>query len=559
MNAHGHNTPVLPPMIAALLSGTEGHVFVNSLLNEWTDDGSDERRHVGRHPKNLINFIKRNDRPGRSVYFCIGTLKESKSRRVKENVREMAFAHADVDLKHLDGVTREEALEAIGALKLPPSVIVWSGHGIHLYWLLDAATKELERVEAVNEKIIEVVAGDRAPRHRAALMRVPGTTNRKDGDAIPCEVIGGSGARYTLKQLEAWDQGGVLRRKDTPTDESNPFLDAARWVSPNAPIDVEARLAAMEFGGGGDSSVHMTQLSVTAALTVAGWDEDEIVDIVLAATRAAAGSRKWNWVAEEKKVRKMCRDAARKVESGELGASKGTKSEEDDAEAEDADKGKGDDTAKEKTKKNVFELKHWYDLPEPTGEEWTVKGLLPRQGVATLFGAPGSYKSFSAIDIAWHVAAGEWWAGRRVRPVPVIYLAVEGAAGVKKRLSGARKMHGLNERREPLYVVDAALNLGTSADDTKKMIHSIEAVGVNPGLIEIDTLSASLAGGEENGPGMSMFLNNCQRIATHFNCLVIAVHHVGWGESDRERGHSSLPGNVDTRILVERRGTTRPN
>lgn len=204
--------------------------------------------------------------------------------------------------------------------------------------------------------------------------------------------------------------------------------------------------------------------------------------------------------------------------------------------------------------RNLFKLEHWYDLAPPTGEEWLVKGLLPKQGVGTLFGASGAFKSFTAIDIAWHIAAGERWADRRVDAAPVVYLAIEGSAGVRKRLNGARKLHGRNKDREPLYMVGAALNLGAGAEDAGRMIASIEAIGVSPGLVVVDTLSASLAGGDENGQGMGMFLGNCQRISQRFDCLVLAVHHTGWGENAgrRERGHSSLPANVDTRIFCER-------
>jgi hypothetical protein len=132
------------------------------------------------------------------------------------------------------------------------------------------------------------------------------------------------------------------------------------------------------------------------------------------------------------------------------------------------------------TKPSPFKLEHWCDLPPPTGEEWLVKGLLPKQGVGTLFGASGAFKSFGAIDLAWHIAAGARWAGRRVNSAPVVYLAVEGSAGVRKRLNGARKQHGRSEARDPLYMVAAALNLGAGPEDAARMISSIEAMTLSP-------------------------------------------------------------------------------
>ena len=48
------------------------------------------------------------------------------------------------------------------------------------------------------------------------------------------------------------------------------------------------------------------------------------------------------------------------------------------------------------------------------GKNGWIKGLLPKQGVATFFGDCGSFKSFGIIDLALHIAAGERWAGRMV-------------------------------------------------------------------------------------------------------------------------------------------------
>ena len=401
VNTH-HPGPdkVLPSMIAALLSGTQGKIFLSSVLNEeeWTDDGSDERHVIGRQPKNLIKFIEKWDKPGRSVFFGVGTIQKSKTQRIKENIEAMAFASSDVDLKDL-GLTRDEVMAAIDTLKLPPSVIVWSGHGFHLYWLLDAPCLEPDRVEAINARICETVAGDRAPNHRAALLRVPGTTNSKGGNTVPCEVIRDGGERYSLKQLEAWDQPPVMaRRKSAPVVESNPFLEAARLLSFKAPIDVQARLAAMEFKGDGDTSIHSTQLSVTAALTIAGWDEDDVVETVLEATKAAVPGRNWNWVAEEKAIRKMCQDATKKVESGELGANK--------TDPEPARPNETDDGApKPKSKGETVNFKSWGEI-EPGNFDWLWKHWLAKDELHLIAGAVAAGKTTIALSFAATVTSG---------------------------------------------------------------------------------------------------------------------------------------------------------
>jgi hypothetical protein len=199
-----------------------------------------------------------------------------------------------------------------------------------------------------------------------------------------------------------------------------------------------------------------------------------------------------------------------------------------------------------------FQIEHFCDIEPPSGSEWLIKGVIPREGVGTLFGNSGTYKSFCAVDVAWHIAAGEPWAGRKVTQASVVYLALEGAQGVRKRLYGVRKMHDLGSTRPPLYAVGASMNLGTESGDIVQMIADIEALGIIPGCVIVDTLSASMAGGDENGPGMAMFISNCQRLSQHFGCFVWAIHHLGHNGEKRERGHSSLIGNVDTRVLCEK-------
>ena len=69
-------------------------------------------------------------------------------------------------------------------------------------------------------------------------------------------------------------------------------------------------------------------------------------------------------------------------------------------------------------------------------EEWLVKRIIPRQGVGALYGASQSLKSFVAFHLALQVALGWELAGRRVRQAPAIYVAAEGAAGLRKRKVG---------------------------------------------------------------------------------------------------------------------------
>ena len=83
-----------------------------------------------------------------------------------------------------------------------------------------------------------------------------------------------------------------------------------------------------------------------------------------------------------------------------------------------------------------FTLEPWRDISFVVFDEWLIKQFLPLQGLAAIFGKPGSYKSFVALHIALCIALGRRWGGRRVVQRNVVYIAAEGSVGLRKRKAG---------------------------------------------------------------------------------------------------------------------------
>lgn len=299
-------------------------VYFATLPNERDDPAEKigERHILTRDIEQLERFIVKWDRAGRGLFFCVATVK---NKRNKANAQEITGAHTDVDFKSLD-VTEEEVWAAIRKLRCPPTLIVRSGNGLHLYWLFHEPLKltpdTTEQVEAVMRQLADHIGGDLAVCEVARLMRLPGTHNTKRGQWREVTVEQSDGPRYELNDLEEWlaEAAPVLRRRQPAAANAatgaaflrsvpdNPFLAAAKLLGFHPPVDVEARLEAMSYGGAGDSSIHSTQLSVSASLLNAGREIDEVVGILLDATRAAAGEygTRWNWRREEASLRKMC-------------------------------------------------------------------------------------------------------------------------------------------------------------------------------------------------------------------------------------------------------------
>src|ERR1700730_11151713 len=104
----------------------------------------------------------------------------------------------------------------------------------------------------------------------------------------------------------------------------------------------------------------------------------------------------------------------------------------------------------------------------------------------------------------------------------------------------------------PFHLVTVAPNLGTGNGDCKKLIADVEATGVQPGAISVDTTTQALAGADENGAGMDTLVINATAIAVHFQCLVVLVHHTPVSDDERLRGKGSLGGGLDASIIIKR-------
>jgi P4 family phage/plasmid primase-like protien len=304
--------------IKALFEHTAEPVYICSFPNERDDPKQAGERHIAtRLPSHVSSFVEKWDKPGRGLFFGVGTVNGDK--RNKENIVETICLHADLDFAKIDGTPgRDEVVKKLDGVKHRPSAVVFSGGGLHAYWLFKEPMEtqpNIERVELALRQLADLVAGDLPVCEVARVLRMPGSHNTKNGAWSEVEVIYLDGnRRYELDDLEEWlsEASPVMLRKKrehaVPAGETNFFAEFAKQHGIKPPIDVEARLAAMMFMGGEDSSIHQTQLAVSAALLNKGVPVDEVVAILMDATRRAAGEygARWNWPREERKIRGMC-------------------------------------------------------------------------------------------------------------------------------------------------------------------------------------------------------------------------------------------------------------
>jgi hypothetical protein len=184
-----------------------------------------------------------------------------------------------------------------------------------------------------------------------------------------------------------------------------------------------------------------------------------------------------------------------------------------------------------------------------TDRHYLVKGLIPYPGLTVIWGPPKCGKSFWTLDIVMSVVLGKSYRRRRVQQGPVVYCAFEGQSGVRQRIEAYRQRH-IAEGAEgiPFFLQSVTLDLIKEHSD---LIAAIQANGVIPVAVVLDTLNRSLNGSESSDEDMGAYVRAADAIRETFNCSVLVVHHCGVNDT-RPRGHTSLTGAADAQLSVKR-------
>lgn len=193
-----------------------------------------------------------------------------------------------------------------------------------------------------------------------------------------------------------------------------------------------------------------------------------------------------------------------------------------------------------------------------------IDGVLDKGTVSLLVAQPAAGKSFLAVDWACCYATGKDWQGRTVdhsltfqddRPIPdasVLYIAAEGARGLKRRVDAWEQAWGHDVPADRLVVMPEPVQLG-NRHEVAALCNDLRAE--DAGLVVIDTVARCSVGLEENNAGdMGRLVDAAYRIrdALGPDGTVLLVHHLG--KAGTIRGSSALLGGVDQVLRLTRDG-----
>lgn len=186
-------------------------------------------------------------------------------------------------------------------------------------------------------------------------------------------------------------------------------------------------------------------------------------------------------------------------------------------------------------------------LAEMEAPEPLVWDLLDMDTESWMIGAPGSLKSFVALDLAGHIGTGREWQGHRVRQGPVLYVAAEGARGLVLRTRAWEKSFG------PMSgVIFLPYPVQVSSNDGQWAALVALAAELKPVMVVIDTQARVTVGLEENSAkDMGILTNAVGMLKRATGACVLVVHHTGRNGGDA-RGSSALDGAQDTELKIQR-------
>jgi hypothetical protein len=194
------------------------------------------------------------------------------------------------------------------------------------------------------------------------------------------------------------------------------------------------------------------------------------------------------------------------------------------------------------------------DVLEAIGpRRWLVKDWLPLDAVGAIVAPAGAGKSFFALSLALEITRGGYFAGEKLEPMSVLYVAAERATDQRDRLEAWQVKHSTKAPRglrvfaprRPPQLTEAA------QDSIEALCEKVRRDRVK--VVILDTFARMTLGLDEiSSAKVGPVMDSLDRIrdATKGG-LVLIVHHTGHANKDRERGSTAIIGALDFSIVLD--------
>lgn len=180
--------------------------------------------------------------------------------------------------------------------------------------------------------------------------------------------------------------------------------------------------------------------------------------------------------------------------------------------------------------------------------EWAIDKILPNNGLFEVFGESGSCKTFIVLDMLVCISESIPWHDKQTKKKLVIYVAGEGAFGIKIRLKALSIKYQV--LLDNFYILPVASNL-SDVEEVKKLCKDINLISKGQEkIIVFDTLHRNSSSDENSSTDYALILKHIDHFLFKEASLVGFVHHSGYSSGKRSRGTSSRFASLDTCIMV---------
>ncbi|MDV7135483.1 AAA family ATPase [Williamsia muralis] len=208
----------------------------------------------------------------------------------------------------------------------------------------------------------------------------------------------------------------------------------------------------------------------------------------------------------------------------------------------------GQRDAIEKFVARLYDAEKLRHLPrlEPLVDGWLWRGT-----VARLYAPPGSMKTFLSLDWAVHIALGRRWHGNEVHQGNVLFLAGEGARGLRDRREALERRYNDGNDIPGLYIDDLTFNLAEQGSDYAYALGTV-AKQLEAVLIVVDTQSRYTTGADENSAReLGVLVDMVDQLVRFTGATVLLVHHVARG-TEHGRGSTVVEGAMQSEFFLNK-------
>jgi len=497
----------------------------------------------------------------RNLYYSVNRPRAGAGNKklTKGDIEACEFLYVDIDPPP-DGTKADIDLDAIR--ESDPSFIVDSGNGYNVLWRIDPTGAET--AEAHGRGLVKRYGGDPGVWDAPRILRLPGTMNLPNAKKRKAGRVK-SQAKLIHRDLISSHVPSDLapaiaqheKRQDYTADFS--FEEASQYLEwddlPAALCDrlERARMSdealALHLDNknpGGDDTRSGVSFRIAEDMHRLGFPDQEIANVLFAHPELYGAE----W--EARRMRDAINNSAPDYSAFGL----------DPAQVDAIMNGKP--PAQTKDPGSAIVLIKADEVRISTKPRYLIKDVLDQDANAVIYGKSNTGKSFLALDMAWSIATGAPWGGRKVRQGAVVYFAAEAGRGFGYRVAAVRGQKGPDNA--PLMYSPSALNLLASRNNPQlqraeidRMLAAIRetesAFGEKVKLVVIDTLAKVMSGGNENSSeDMTGVADAISKIGSEAQCSTLTVHHSGKNAAAGMRGHSSLQAAIETELEVRRSG-----